>query len=132
MTFHEEIPEKQSYKRGFKFEASWTIDRECQRIAQEAWNGEIVGTGPMQGVQSHLSACQQALSRWSWRKFERDADLLKQKTKFLLKLQSRDSPALQDSIKILQGEIDAILEREDIKWKQRAKQSWFRHGDRKM
>lgn len=33
-------------------------------------------------------------------------------------------------IKNLQRKIDLILEREDIKWKQRAKQNWFQNGGR--
>jgi hypothetical protein len=33
-------------------------------------------------------------------------------------------------IQTLQGDIDSILEQDDIKWKQRAKQIWYQSGDR--
>jgi hypothetical protein len=33
------------------------------------------------------------------------------------------------AIQRLQKEIDFILEQEDIKWKQRAKQNWYQKGD---
>jgi hypothetical protein len=36
---------------------------------------------------------------------------------------------LTATIKLLQTEIDDILEREDTKWKQRAKQNWYRSRD---
>jgi hypothetical protein len=57
------------------------------------------------------------------------AEQLKIKMKQLASLQSRECPDLVEAIKKLQGEIDGIMEREDIKWKQRAKQNWYREGD---
>jgi hypothetical protein len=84
----------------------------------------------MLDVQCRLSICQQQLSRWSWKKFRNAAEQLKIKMKQLASLQSRECPDLVEAIKKLQGEIDGIMEREDIKWKQRAKQNWYREGDR--
>jgi hypothetical protein len=58
-----------------------------------------------------------------------DAELQKKKTKRLLELQSHEPPAVDANIRQLQSEIDTILEREDLRWKQKAKQNWYRHGD---
>jgi hypothetical protein len=44
-------------------------------------------------------------------------------------LQARVPPALSSLIKQLQTEIDEIFAREDVRWKQRAKQNWYRLGD---
>jgi hypothetical protein len=41
-----------------------------------------------------------------------------------------DGPEHSEAIKILQQDIDKLLEFEDTRWKQRAKQSWYRDGDR--
>jgi hypothetical protein len=38
-------------------------------------------------------------------------------------------PGLDAAIRLLQSEISEILEREDMRWKQRAKQNWYAHGD---
>jgi len=84
----------------------------------------------MQAVQQRLSSCQQELSRWSWRKFGNAKKQLKEKTKQLEELQRRESPGLAKAITKLQQEIDNIQEREDIKWKHRTKQNWYRNRDR--
>lgn len=34
------------------------------------------------------------------------------------------------AIKALKGDFEVILENEDMKWKQRTKQSWYKHADR--
>jgi len=84
----------------------------------------------MQAVQSRLSAYQHALSRWSWRKFGNGEEQLRMKTKQLVDLQKNESPDNIETIKCLQAEIDGIIEREDIKWKQRAKQNLYQKGYR--
>jgi hypothetical protein len=47
---------------------------------------------------------------------------MKKKTKQLAQIQQRGGDGDQEEIKKLQIEIDQLLEYEDIKWKQRAKQ----------
>jgi len=51
-------------------------------------------------------------------------------TRQLLELQHRNHPDLADTIRNLKGDIDALLEREDLRWKQRAKRHWYNKGDR--
>ncbi len=84
----------------------------------------------MLSVQSRLSECQYALTRWSRQKFGNEVDQLKQKTKLLQDLQQKANSELIESIKTLQVEIDEILAREDASWKQHAKQNWYQMGDR--
>lgn len=62
-------------------------------------------------------------------KFRNPTRVLTEKTNQLAALQLDEDPQNLDMIKALQSEIDKILEIEDIKWKQRAKQNWFKQGD---
>lgn len=119
-----------SYRRGFKLEANWQLDPECRDIIKAVWEQEVFEANRMKDIQFRLSACQINLTRWSKQKFEKDAELLKLKSKSLLELQRNNCPDQVDSIKQIQKEIDDILEREDVKWKQRAKQNLYRQGDR--
>jgi hypothetical protein len=112
--FFEQPAKPHSYKRSFKFEASWTTDEEWKDVVQSAWENCLPERDPMQDVQAHLSLCQQALSRWSWRKFGNEAEQSKRKTKQLAELKKQENLAVFAEIKRLQGEIDDILEREDI------------------
>jgi hypothetical protein len=48
----------------------------------------------------------------------------------LADLQMLENGTNAGAVKILKGEIEAILESEDMKWRQRGKQSWYNQGDR--
>jgi hypothetical protein len=128
--FNEELVESGPSRRAFKFEAKWQLDTECHEISKAAWEREVVESNQLREVQDRLSACQKDLAQWSKEKFGRDTEILKQKRKRLLQLQGNNSPSHVEDIKQIQKEIDDLLEREDIKWKQRAKQNWFSQGDR--
>jgi hypothetical protein len=84
----------------------------------------------MRAIQNNLAGCQEALSRWSCRKFCNVEDLIKRKSEQLMALQQSALPSRVDQIKLLQNELDDLLECEEMKWKQRAKQHWFSQGDR--
>jgi ribonuclease HI len=118
------------FQKSFKFEAHWLQDEECMQIIKNAWGTCNVGATGMQAARERLSHCQSQLTRWSDKKFSHTDRVLKDKTKKLEEMQRYDEEKNWPAIKILQGEIDSILEHEDVKWKQRAKQSWYNHGDR--
>jgi hypothetical protein len=111
-------------KRDFKFEMSWTLDEEYQKIVEEAWN-----EAPNDDVRVKLSQCRTKLTRWSRGKFENIAPLIKQKMRELGLLQRSESPKNSEDIKILKGEVEKLLKQEDLRWKQRAKQNWYKNGD---
>jgi exonuclease III len=118
------------YSKSFKFEASWLADGECLEVINDAWGrGGDVGVG-MQPARSKLASCQTQLVSWSKRKFGNAAKMLTRKTKQLELLQRQARGSNLAAIRRVQKEIDFILEQEDIKWKQRAKQSWYQNGDR--
>lgn len=70
------------------------------------------------------------LRGWSRQKHGNIEKKVEKKTKQLAILQQRERHGGQEEIKKLQLEIDQLLEQEDIKWKQRAKQHWYQKGDR--
>ncbi|GLT72480.1 hypothetical protein SLA2020_444110 [Shorea laevis] len=88
------------------------------------------GRNAMQEARMKLSSCQEALTRWSSAKYCNVEKAIREKSKTLAALQQNEGPGTLDRIQRLQGEIDHLLEMEDIKWKQRAKQNWYRQGDR--
>jgi len=130
ISLNEFLGVRTSFRCGFKFEAAWVQDVECQGLIKSIWEASFSVGNPVLDVQEKLSACQQKLSSWSRRKFGRTAAVLKQKNSELLKLQSRANPSFAAGIKLLQKEIEEILDREDLKRKQRAKQSWYVQRDR--
>jgi hypothetical protein len=118
------------FHRNFKFEAHWLADEECLGVIDDAWaNDEQNGAG-LGSTRDRLERCQSKLTRWSDSKFRNHDRVLEEKTKLLAELQRDEDGSNETAIKELKAEIDSILEHEDMKWKQRAKQSWYRAGDR--
>jgi hypothetical protein len=128
--FLEESRERWCGNRGFKFEASWWVDEECGTVIKNAWAETGSADNPINSVRNKLVQCQSALKCWSRRKFGQAEETLKKKTKELELLQNGEDSSNQEAIKIQQAEIDFILEQEDIRWKQRSKQNWYKEGDR--
>ena len=116
-------------QRGFKVEASWMLDEEYNGIMQQAWDEGDSGDTAITTAILKLANCQADLKRWSGKKFGNANRELKKKRKQLLQLQSLPGTSFATDIKRLQDEIDFILEQEDIRWKQRAKQNWYQYGD---
>lgn len=122
MSFDEEVPEirpTQSVRSGTKFEASWTLDPEWKQIMSASWEGNFADGAPLTRVHKKLMVCQQDLSNWSWHKFGNDQDQLRRKTKQLTLLQARVAPTPS-----------SLINNYKLSWKQRAKQNWYRLGDR--
>lgn len=67
--------------------------------------------------------------KWSSSKYGTAGRTLQAKTKRHTLLQKFEDPADWVEIKTLQGEIDHLMEMEDVQWKQRAKRNWFRNED---
>jgi hypothetical protein len=108
------------------------LDDEFDQIVCDAWDEGGLGGSKMQQVRQKLSSCQSGLTRWSARKFGNAERVLKEKTKILGILQKEEGPSNWDEIKRLQTEIDFILDQEDLRWKQRAKQNWYQVVDQNM
>jgi hypothetical protein len=128
--FMKEREERVPFQKNFKFEASWLLDEEYDKIIEETWGENVQGPTAMQVAQQKLSMCQTNLKRWSTGKFGHAEKLLKEKTKKLELLQQHEGPENVEAIQILKGEIEYILEQEDVRWKQRGKQNWYKNGDR--
>jgi len=94
-------PDQHSFRRGFKFDDSWTLDEEWLVVLKEAWNDNLPIGEAMESVQRKLSATQLSLSRWSSRKFGQSTKVLKQKTQQLKWEQNRENPNNIDTIKRL-------------------------------
>jgi ribonuclease HI len=125
-----EREERIPVQTGFKFEASWLLDEDYNTIIKESWEGGDTGPTAMHTARQKLALCQTNLKWWSTRKFGNAEKLLKKKTKELELLQQNEGPGTVEAIKKLKDEIEYILEQEDVRWKQRGKQNWYKNGYR--
>jgi hypothetical protein len=100
-------------RRGFKFELNWTLEEDYQQVIEEAWNA-----APNEDAISKLSKCRASLQKWSKGKFENSAAQIKQKTHEVEELQHNEGLKNSEEIKLLNAEIELLLEKEDLRWKQ--------------
>ncbi|XP_042948632.1 uncharacterized protein LOC122281317 [Carya illinoinensis] len=74
--------------------------------------------------------CQEGLKIWSMEMRRSQGALIKEKLSILSSLKETNEGHLYTEIKILQKEVDLLLETEKSKWQERAKQNWLRGRDR--
>jgi hypothetical protein len=117
------------YPRSFKVEASWMIDEEFNDVVREACEAWDTGGTTIHTARLKLANCQKGLKRWNGNKFGTAECDVKRKRMQLAVLQTSSTMDNDEAIKQLQEEINFILEQDDIRWKQRAKQNWYQYGD---
>jgi hypothetical protein len=95
---------------------AWKVDR------GEGMNWDNLGR--------KLEACVYGLTAWrkKWKGSEQASISRLQKT--LLNLQSREDEGAEMAIKKVQDELGQLLDKEDIWWRQHAKEEWLKLGDR--
>lgn len=76
-----------------------------------------------------LQRCKARLMSWSKVTFGNFKRTINSTLSQLPRLQELNKCEIGDKIKVLKGEVNLLLEEEDVKWKQRAKQRWLKDGD---
>lgn len=117
-------------QRLFRYEAYWNLDADNIEVIKNSWQRGVDGEHSLMTTRLMHSRCQQALSVWSSSKYGDVSRKIKYLTNRLERLQRWEHAGNGDQIEQLQSEINDLLEMEDIKWKQRAKQNWLRNGNR--
>jgi gluconate kinase len=81
-------------------------------------------------VKEKIQKCQQANIQGNGLHKGQTEKLITQKTKLLEELQDGDGILDLENIHKLQQEVSDLLEQDDVKWRQRAKENWLKHGDK--
>ena len=116
-------------KRLFKFKAIWVDDQECGKIIKESWNESVQGSYFFQLVKK-LKNCRKRIVDWCKEKKKQKnqkAELVATIGDLQDKCKSVDD---RTQIKILQGHLHEIWDREEVFWHQRARVNWLECGDK--
>ncbi|XP_048328500.2 uncharacterized protein LOC125422073 [Ziziphus jujuba] len=119
------------FGKRFHFEAIWTKEIECEQIIGNVWGSASDGLVPVQHLLSRLAICAQKLRNWNKYNFGQITHELKECHHSLasMKLASGSTGNFRQ-VRALEHQINGLLEKEEIKWKQRSRLSWLREGDR--
>lgn len=116
-------------QRPFRFEATWLKYERCEEVVNEAWDMDSIGY-PMGKVLLKVNNCQNLLSTWNGKLFGNVCSMLIKKRKELEQVEWLPiSGGNQNRLKLLNEEIQKLVEMEECLWQQRAKEDWLRDGD---
>ncbi|XP_042976245.1 uncharacterized protein LOC122307416 [Carya illinoinensis] len=114
----------------FRFEASWSLNEGCHKIVEETLNKPRLASNKLNYTTEGLKQCKEKLLQWSMKKMGNSKKELKSKLSQLDALQTINIGHLTENTKQLTKEVDGLLEAENLKWQQRAKQRWLKEWDR--
>ena len=129
--FMEANPITQGFRRKrFRFEAMWLTHAQCKDQVELAWGSAIEGD-PLAQVTRKIKDCKTNLMAWDKDVFGNVTRKIKVESKKLEALERLPAGELvEEQICCLKKELNALLGKEEIMWRQRSRVQWLREGDR--
>lgn len=112
-------------ERKFKFENVWIWERECKNIVKNGWE---VASGS--DIVEKIRVCGVRLQEWGGGTHTKYRLQVQECRRLLRNLRSRRDAAGITRYNEVREEYLKLLERQEIYWKERAKQHWLREGDK--
>lgn len=111
-------------RKRFRFEAMWVRAEDCQKIITEHWD-------TTDDLLRNLHNCRIGLANWDKDVFGSVQKKFKELKKKLELPQQQDFTAdVKSQIQVTKIELEEILDREEILWRQRSKVQWLAEGGR--
>lgn len=113
----------------FHYEGCWNME-ECSKEVEHYWKQQPKEGDPIEKLCKALHPCIRGLTTWSIEKFCGIPASIKSKSSLLKSLQYKDDHTIAGGIELLQKELNDLMDKEDIKWRQRVKHKWYKERDR--
>jgi exonuclease III len=117
-------------ERLFRMEAAWSLRPDFKEAVLSGWATSTNAENGWATVKRKMGKCKRTIQVWVRKNVGAVEDLIKSKTKKLEVIQKGAVGNNREEEKTLRGEIDGLLEQEEIKWRQRANEEWLKNGDR--
>lgn len=113
----------------FRFEQMWLREEGCGEIVKATWSSSMtIRSMPM--VSEKIKKCAERLADWSKHSFGSVRRQLEEKTKELIKAKvAAASGSDSNTVRIIQAEVNELLEKESLMWQQRARILFLKSGD---
>jgi hypothetical protein len=114
----------------FRVEESWKVHPEYKEVVKKIWQAKPVGGNPLTKIMGKLRNSQRPIKKWVVKKTQVSEQAIENKTRELESMQAGEGPSNLEAEQELKEEIQMLLEQQELKWKQRAKEVWLQKGDR--
>ncbi|KAL0451733.1 UNVERIFIED_CONTAM: Retrovirus-related Pol polyprotein from type-1 retrotransposable element R2 [Sesamum latifolium] len=116
--------------RPFRFEAGWAAIPECEQVISRGWNSNLHMSRP--SLLDRQRSCAAQLQAWSSKdNINSTGERIKKLEKDLIQIRRWPiTTASKFEENRICGEIEYLLARKEVFWKQRGKVHWLREGDR--
>jgi exonuclease III len=122
---------KPKYPRKFRYEAGWELRAKCRELVASKWDfQQFNDANPWHQLGGKMAECRRVLSRWQHEELERPQRQLAEQSKRLALLYDAENERDVERAIGIQKDLKIFMEQEEIKWRQRAKMDWLKHGDR--
>ncbi|KAL0008906.1 hypothetical protein SO802_010408 [Lithocarpus litseifolius] len=116
---------------GFKFEENWLLWADCEESVIEAWAKGGGDSSGLRGVRDHIKTCGVELYAWSTSKTKPETEEIKRLQKKLeLMNESELTEESRSELLLVSKQLDDLLLKQAIFWRQRSRVSWLNYGDR--
>lgn len=128
MSFSTSGVHAQRKKHIFRYEACWDHKKDFKEVIKKAWKVKSRKDDVWEILKEKIHKCQQALTTWNGAHIDQIEKVITQKTKLLEELQNGDGLLDLENIHNLQQEVNELMEQDDVKWRQQAKENWLKYG----
>lgn len=117
--------------RAFKFEESWLLWDDCERMVLDSWNKGGCAYSGMNNIKERIRNCGSDLLAWGSSKTQPDVEAIKKLQKQVEELSMVDQTE-ENRTEFLEAskKVDDLLLKQEIFWAQRSRIAWLKHGDR--
>ena len=117
-------------RRPFRFERMWSSHEDYGDVVNAAWAIKTTGSRAF-NLQYKINNVKKTFSEWNRRVFGKVEREIKDRQKILQNLQN-SVQTLMDvrNEKLLREDIENLMDREEIKWAQKARSNWIIQGGR--
>jgi len=113
-----------------RYESMWERDPRLKDAVEEAWSFAPPCSN-LSDLMQKIKSTSNHLKDWSVANFGHVNSQIKSKRKILEKLWKKPrNDAREEKIRMVSSELDELLHREEIMWRQRSRVSWLKEGDK--
>ncbi|XP_075478889.1 uncharacterized protein LOC142519745 [Primulina tabacum] len=110
-----------------RFEPHWATEADCSDVIMRGWNKQNTSLS----LPSRLAKCLEILRTWAGDRFRKFPIQIRNKRMQLNALRTHDQGTLAgDRIGQLERDVEMLVTKDELYWKQRSRANWLAHGDR--